>query len=34
MDEQELERVLEACEMGLELVNAKAKIFDYVESRM
>eukprot|EP00041_Stephanoeca_diplocostata_P009519 m.146759 g.146759 ORF g.146759 m.146759 type:complete len:364 (+) comp17775_c0_seq2:133-1224(+) len=34
LSEEELKRVLEACDMGLALNDAKNKIFDYVESRM
>jgi len=34
LTDAELQRCLEAGDMGLELNNAKAKIFDYVESRM
>mmetsp|Transcript_11811 Transcript_11811/g.30343 ORF Transcript_11811/g.30343 Transcript_11811/m.30343 type:complete len:361 (+) Transcript_11811:1220-2302(+) len=34
LDESELRRILEACEMGIALNDAKNKIFDYVESRM
>lgn len=34
LDADELERVMEACQMALDLVEAKANIFEYVESRM
>jgi U4/U6 small nuclear ribonucleoprotein PRP31 len=34
LENDELERVMEACQMALDLVEAKAKIFKYVESRM
>ena len=34
LESDELERVMEACQMALDLVEAKAKIFEYVESRM
>ena len=34
LDEDELARVLEACDMGVTLNDAKNTIFMYVESRM
>ncbi|XP_028396045.1 U4/U6 small nuclear ribonucleoprotein Prp31-like [Dendronephthya gigantea] len=34
LEHDELERVMEACQMALDLVDAKAKIFEYVESQM
>lgn len=34
LEADELERVMESCQMALDLVEAKAKIFEYVESRM
>eukprot|EP00038_Savillea_parva_P008677 m.178483 g.178483 ORF g.178483 m.178483 type:complete len:497 (+) comp14552_c0_seq1:65-1555(+) len=34
LDQAELDRILEACDMALALNDAKNKIFDYVESRM
>lgn len=34
LEPDELERVMEACQMALDLVEAKSKIFEYVESRM
>lgn len=34
LEPDELERIMESCQMALDLVEAKAKIFGYVESRM
>ena len=34
LDADELARVLEACEMAIDLNEAKNRIFQYVESRM
>lgn len=34
LEPDELERVMESCQMALDLVDAKANIFEYVESRM
>jgi len=34
IEEQELSNINEACQMNMDLVNAKLKIFQYVESRM
>lgn len=34
LDEQELTHINEACQMTMDLTNAKLKIFQYVESRM
>ena len=34
LNEAELAQLLEACNMALDLCDAKNKIFDYVESRM
>ena len=34
LDDEELKRVLEACDMALDLDEAKSKIMGYVESRM
>ncbi|EDV27298.1 uncharacterized protein TRIADDRAFT_20768 [Trichoplax adhaerens] len=34
LDDDELERVLEACKVAIELMDIKIKIFQYVESRM
>ncbi|XP_046847434.1 U4/U6 small nuclear ribonucleoprotein Prp31-like [Xenia sp. Carnegie-2017] len=34
LENDELERVMEACQMALDLVEAKARIFEYVESQM
>lgn len=34
LDDNELARILEACDMAIALNDAKNKIFDYVESRM
>ncbi|XP_002156371.2 U4/U6 small nuclear ribonucleoprotein Prp31 [Hydra vulgaris] len=34
IENEELEYIMEACQMSMDLVNAKLKIFQYVESRM
>lgn len=34
LDDDELARVMEACEIAIELADIKIKIFQYVESRM
>ena len=34
IEEEELENINEACQMNMDLMNAKLKIFQYVESRM
>lgn len=34
LDEDEVERIVEACDMCEELVDARLKILEYVEARM
>jgi U4/U6 small nuclear ribonucleoprotein PRP31 len=34
IDEEDVQKVMEACDMGLELNDAKFHIYEYVESRM